>query len=354
MKRFGLRQLRYGLLLYTLFDLFIGGYNGGFLLLTPLAGAQAALSQQFTVTVDPAPPAILNSQSFSNTTNTGVVVSSTGGTVAAGSYRIAITWLTSAATTTESNGSVDTAATAVITTTGATSTITIQPPNSSGAGSNVIGWRAWVSGNGGAAGAETAQVPTSANCTLAATVTIVGCSLNSPLVFTASTNFANGGGAPTTFGAFAPAIGQSAFTTFFENAQYQYHYVYWIVAGTTPGACTMNFQTGASIAALANVTGGNGGQTITCTSSGGFALPTNATYAYSAINLASFTPGSATTTLTVYYTALPFNPAGSFYWGNAAPTSTCIVGSMFNNMAGTQSITAYTCNAGTWTAITVP
>jgi hypothetical protein len=83
-------------------------------------------------------------------------------------------------------------------------------------------------------------------------------------------------------------------------------------------------------------------------------LPSSTTFAYSAINVATFTPGDTTTVVNFYYSTQPFNPLGSFYFGNAAPTSTCPVGSLFNNQAGTVSITLYTCTTGTWTAVTVP
>jgi hypothetical protein len=306
------------------------------------------LSQQFTETVTLAPPAINNAQTYSNTTGTGVSMVSTGGSIAAGTYRVSVTLFT--ATNTETPQSVDSTTSSTVTCSTGTCTLIIQPPNTQGAGANVVGWRMGVSANGGATATETLQTITNLVCTSSASST-PSCALTSPATFTVSTNFSAGSGiGPATPGtAIFPQLANQANQALFENSQYQYHAIYWVVTGTAPSACTFNLQTGATIAALANV-----GQTITCTASGAYAFPSNAVSAYSAFNLATYTPGNTTTSVAFYETVLPFNPAGGYYFGNAAPTGTCLVGTAFQNLVGTVSITLYTCNAGAWTAVTVP
>jgi hypothetical protein len=310
------------------------------------------LTQTWTESITLAPPAIVNSQTFSNTTGTGVQTLTTGGSIAAGAYRCGVTLFT--ATNTETPLSTDTAATAVITTTGTTSTVIIQPPTTVGAGPNVVGWRPYCGVSGGAAAAETLVVINNTVCGLSTSST-PSCALTSPATLTLQSQFAAGSGGPATPGtAVYPQIANAANQAIFENSQYQYHVVYWVVSGTAPSACTFTFQNGATVAGLANVAAGSGGQTVTCTSSGSFALPAATVSAFTSINLATFTAGDTTTKVAFYETSLPFNPTGSLYFGNAVPSSTCATGTAFINTAGGVSTTAYTCSAGTWTAVTVP
>ena len=313
-------------------------------------------SQSFTEIVTLAPPAISTTQSFSNGTFTGITQSTIGGSIAAGAYRCGVTLYT--ATNTETPLSVDTAVTSVITTTGATSTVTIYPPvvNAAGAvtgaGGNIVGWRPYCGVTAGATGAETLVVLNASVCTLSTSST-PSCSLNSPAVLTLQSQFAAGSGGPATPGtAIFPPVANQNNQALVENSQYQYHAVYWVVSGTAPSACTFNLQTGATIAALANV-----GQTITCTGSGAYAFPSNAKAAFSAINLATYTAGDTTTVTNFYEVALPFNPMGYIWFGNAAPTSACAVNTaagLFIVPSATASLAAYNCVATTWTAITTP
>src|ERR1700685_1871939 len=90
------------------------------------AMAQQSLTESFTENLALAPAAVLVGQNFSTVTNTGASTSATGGGVAAGSYRISVTCFS--ATSTETPQSIDTSANSVITTTGATSTVTVYPP----------------------------------------------------------------------------------------------------------------------------------------------------------------------------------------------------------------------------------
>lgn len=331
------------------------------LLLALCVGASAQIangtSQSFTEIVTLAPPALSTAQSFSNGTATGFFSSTLGGSIAAGSYRCGVTLYT--ATNTETPLSVDTATISVITTTGATSTVTIQPPvvNAtgavSGAGGNVVGWRPYCGVSGGATGAETLVVITGSVCTLSSSST-PSCSLNSPALLTLQSQFAAGAGGPATPGtAVFPPIANQANAAIVENGQYQFHAIYWIVTGTAPSACTFNLQTGTSIGALANV-----GQTITCTASGSYAFPSNVTNTFSAINLATYTAGSTTTNVTFYEVVQPFNPLGYIYWGNATPTSAC--GTAANGAAGAFIVgnattsTWFSCTASAWVAVTLP
>lgn len=322
----------------------------GFAMLTLLcalpAFGQVPLAQQFTEVVALAPPAIVNSQTASNTTGTGVQVSSTGGAIAAGSYRCGVTLYT--ASNTETPLSTDTAATAVITTTGSTSTITIQAPIANSP-SNVVGWRPYCGITGGASAAETLVSLNNTVCTLSSSST-PSCSLNSPAVLTLQSQFAAGSGGPVTPGtAVFPPIANQASQALFENAQYSYHAIYWVVSGTAPSACTFNIQTGATVAALANV-----GQTITCTGTGSYALPSNARLAYSSINLATYTAGDTTTSVSFYYVVSPYNPLGNIWFGPVAPTSAC--GATVSGFFVTSAVpsTIYTCVTTTWTAVTLP
>jgi hypothetical protein len=325
----------------------LGIITGLLALCSALALAQQGASSSFPVGVILAPPTVSNAISASTASATAMTQSATGGSVAAGSYRVCVTYYT--LTNTETPCSVDTAATSVIVTTGATSVVTILPPVVPPTGPNVVGWRMYVGATGGATGAETLQTITAGVCTLSASST-ASCALNSPAVFTASTNFSSGSGGPATPGtALYFPIANQANQALFENSADQYHVVNWTVSGTAPSACTFNIQTGATIAALASV-----GQTITCTSSGSYALPSIATANYSAINLATFTAADTTTKVTFNEAALPYNPLGSIYFGPAPPSTACGAGisGLFVDQAVPSLI--YTCVTTTWTAVTLP
>jgi hypothetical protein len=308
------------------------------------AMAQQPVVQSFVENLALAPAAVLVGQNFSTATSTGAVASTTGGAIAAGSYRISVTCFS--ATSTETPQSIDTAATSVITTTGATSTLTIYPPVCVGTG-NEVGWRMGVSGNGGATATETLQTITSTICTLSSSAT-ASCALTSPAVFTASTNFTNASGiGPATPGTLIyPPIANQANMALFENAQYRTRIISWNITGTVPSACTFNVQTGATIAALASV-----GQTITCTTSGSYAVPYTTLINYVAINLATYTAGDTTTVTTFTLADLPYTQP--IYWGPAAPTSACAAPMGVFFLTGANS-NMYTCVTTTWTAITLP
>jgi len=312
--------------------------------LCSFAAAQTHL-QQFTVVPVQAPAALLNSQSFSTSSATGVQVLSTGGTIAAGTYRICLQWLTDAATALGSPCSVDTAATSVVTTTGSTSSIVIAAPDTTGVPPNVKGWIAWVGASAGAAGAESVQTITSANCTLSGTTGTVSCALGAPMTLTSSSGF-TGGTAPTAFAAFYPKLAAKIAT--YEGGLNTFHMVNWVVTGTAPATCAFSIA-GASTSAIADL-----GQSITCTSSGGYALPSVTTYNYIGIDLSTYSLTDGTTSVAFYLDGYPFNPAGRLYFGNATPTGTCLTGAIFDQTAGGVSTTIYTCNSGTWTAVTVP
>jgi hypothetical protein len=308
------------------------------------AQAQQLLSTSFTENLALAPATVTVGQNFSTTTATGASFSLTGGAIAAGSYRISVTC--NSLTGTETPQSVDTAATSVVTTTGATSTLTIYPPICVGTG-NEIGWRMGVSGNGGATATETLQTITSSICTLS-TSTTTSCSLNSPAVFTASTNFTNASGiGPATPGTLIfPPTANQANMALFENSLYRTRTVYWTITGTVPSACTFNVQTGATIAALASV-----GQTITCTTSGSYQVPYTTLINFVAINLATYTAGDTTTITT--FTMVDSPVLTPIYWGPAAPTSACAAPMGVFFLTGANS-NMYTCVTTTWTAITLP
>lgn len=318
------------------------------LLLCGVATAQwGGLSQSWVETISLAPPPLLNSQSFSTATNTGFSQSPTGGSIAAGTYRCSVTFYT--ATNTETPIAVDTAATSTITTTGTTSSVTIQPPNTTGAGANVVGWRLYCGVTGGAAAAEALVVINNTVCTLSSSST-PSCALTSPAILTLQSQFAAGAGGPASPGtAIFPPVANQASQALFENAADQYHVVTWVVSGTAPPACTFNIQTGATIAALASV-----GQTITCTSSGGYALPAIATSNYSSVNLATYTAADTTTKVSFYEVSLPYNPYGGLYFANAAPTTACGAGISGFFMDTAVPSLIYTCVTTTWTAVTLP
>lgn len=316
-----------------------------FALFSPQAKAQQSITEQFTENIALAPAAVLVGQNFSTATATGASTSATGGAVAAGSYRISVTCFST--TNTETPQSVDTSASSVITTTGTTSTVTVFPPVCVGT-SNEIGYRVGVSASGGATATETLQTLTAAICTLSASST-PSCSLNSPAVFTASTNFSAGAGiGPATPGTLIfPPIANQANMALFENANYPTQILTWVVTGTAPSACTINIQTGATVAALANV-----GQTTTCTASGSYALPLATRPVFVAPNLATYTAGDTTTVTSFTITTLPY-PLYN-YWGPATPTSACTAQTGFFTVAGTTTSTLFSCVAGTWTAVTLP
>jgi hypothetical protein len=306
---------------------------------------QASISQSFVMTIATAPPTVAVGQNFSTSTATGASTSSTGGSVAAGSYRICVTFFSNA--NTETPCSTDTAATSVITTTGTTSTVTIFPPIPTGGFGSIVGWRMYVGANGGASGAETLQTITSSICTLSTSST-ASCSLNSPATFTSSANFSGGGGGPATPGTLLTyPTSNAANLALFENGQFPSQIISWTLTGTAPSACTFQLQTGATIPALANV-----GQAITCTATGSYALPSVARPTYVAPNITAFTAGDTTTVMSFTMTALPY-PLVNF-WGPVAPTSACTAYTGFFTAASTTTSTIYTCVAGTWTAVTLP
>jgi len=311
------------------------------LVLPTLCFAQA---QQFSVNIAGAPAAVVVGNSFSTTTATGALVSTTGGSIAAGTYRIGVTCFSSS--NTETPLSTDTATTAVATTTGSTSTLTILPPICTGTG-NEVGWRMYVGASAGASGAETLQTINATICTLSASTT-ASCALTSPAVFTSSSGFTSGSGGPASPGTLIyPPTSNAASQSLFENSVPLSHIISWTVSGTAPTACTFQLQTGSAPSSLANV-----GQAITCTASGTYAVPYVTANAYSSINLSSYTAGGTNTVVTFYMTTLPY--ILPFYWGNAAPTSACTIGmGMFMNTS-TTTTAWYSCAAGTWTAVTLP
>jgi hypothetical protein len=307
--------------------------------------AQQGVTQSFIDTIALAPPTVVAGNSFSTSTATGATTSLTGGAVAAGSYRICVTFFSAA--NTETPCSVDTATTSVLTTTGAASTVTIQPPVTAGGTGSIIGWRMYVGASGGAAAAETLQTINATVCTLSASST-PSCSLNSAATFTASTNFVGGAGGPATPGTLLTYPNSNAANmALFENSAYPSHIITWTLTGTAPSACTFQLQTGATVGALANV-----GQAITCTATGTYALPSVARANFVAPNITAFTAGDTTTSMTFTLTALPY-PLVNF-WGPVAPTSACTAYTGFFTAAATTTSTVYSCVAGTWTAITLP
>ncbi len=309
------------------------------------ANAQQQLVTQWTENIALAPAATLTGQNFSTSTSTGVSTSATGGAVAAGSYRVSVTCFST--TNTETPQSTDTAATSVITTTGSTSTVTVFPPICTGTG-NEIGYRVGVSASGGATATETLQTLTSSICVLSASST-PSCALTSPAVFTSSANFAGAAGiGPATPGTLIfPALNNAANQALFENAAYPTQILRWVVTGTAPGTCTIQIQTGATVAGLANA-----GQAITCTSTGSYALPSAALVNFVSPQITAYTAGDTTTVTTFSITALPY-PL-NIYWGNATPTSACTAQTGLFVNAGTTTSTLFSCAAGTWTAITLP
>lgn len=315
-----------------------------FLLSLAPAYAQQSLFQSFTENIAQAPAAVLVGQNYSTTTNTGASTSLTGGAVAAGSYRIGVTCFSSS--NTETPLSTDTAATAVVTTTGATSTVTVYPPLCVGTG-NEVGYRVYIGGNGGGSGAETLQTLNATVCTLSSSAT-ASCSLQSPAVFTASTNFTGGGGGPASPGTLIyPPTANAANQSLFENSLYPTQVISWTNVGSNPGACAFQIQTGATIAALANV-----GQSITCTTSGSYALPSAALANFVSVNVTSYTAGSTTSSTIFTMTAQPYTLGA--YWGNAAPTSACTAQTGLYVSNGTTTSALYYCSAGTWTLVTLP
>jgi hypothetical protein len=314
------------------------------LLCVPLALAQAPLTQQFTIVPVPVPPAVINSQTASNTAGTGVSTSTTGGSIAAGAYRICVQYYT--ISNLGGDCSVDTAATSVVTTTGTTSSITVQAPNTLNAPGSVAGWRPWIGLNGGAAAAEGLVVLTSVICPLSASTT-PSCALGQPAVLTAAPA---SGTAPATHLAFFPPITNAANQSLFENSLYTYRVINWVVTGTAPATCTFNFQTGTAPSTLASV-----GQTITCTSSGSYAVPNGVATAYSGINLATYSLTDLTTNVAFYVTEYQFPPV-PIWFGNAAPTAACgtaVAAVGFYIDTAVPSL-IYTCVTTTWTAVTLP
>jgi hypothetical protein len=301
--------------------------------------------QEFNIA---APPAVVVGQSFSTSTATGATTAITGGTVAAGTYRICVTFFTLA--NTETPCSTDTAATAVLTTTGATSTVTISPPIAAAGGqsTSLVGWRMYVGASAGATGAETLQTINSTVCTLSASAT-ASCSLNSSATFTSSANFIGGAGGPAAPGtALQWPLSNAANMSLFENSLYPTAILNWVVTGTAPTACTIQLQTGATVAGLANV-----GQAITCTATGSYALPSVTLQNFLSPQLTAWTgAGNGTSVEAFTITVLPY-PLSN-YWGPVAPTSACTAGTGFFTAMGTTTSTIYSCAAGAWTVITLP
>jgi hypothetical protein len=318
-----------------------------FLTLTCLpAKAQQQLSQSFSMFPVGAPPAVVSGQSYSASSGTGASTATSGGSVAAGSYRVCVTLFS--ATNTETPCSTDTAATAVITTTGSTSTLTVYPPVNVNGGGNVVGYRIYIGASAGASGAETLQTINATLCTLSTSST-PSCSLNSSAVFTSSTGFTSGSGGPASPGTllFTP-ISNAANTPLFENSLFYSHIITWTVSGTAPSACTFSLQTGSTIAGLANV-----GQAITCTATGSYAVPYVTTNAYSAINVSAFTAGGTNTNVVFTETVLPY--ILPLFWGNANPTSACAAGmGLYQNTSNVSGTGLFYCATTTWTAVTEP
>ena len=316
-----------------------------FMLCVVSAEAQNTAQQSFTMAVIAAPPAIVVGANSSTSAATAASTSTVGGTVAAGTYRICVTYFSTA--NTETPCSVDTSASSVITTTGSTSTVTVQAPVLPAGPPSVVGYRVYVGASGGAAAAETLQTLTAAVCTLSASST-ASCALTSPAVFTTSTNFTGGAGGPATPGTlFTYPISNAANLALFENSQFVTHILSWTVSGTAPGTCTVQIQTGASIGTLANV-----GQSLTCTATGSYALPSVAKAAFTAPNITAWTGGDTTSVEVFTITAIPYPIAN--YWGPATPTSACTAGTGLFTVNGTTTSTLFTCAAGTWTAVTLP
>jgi hypothetical protein len=321
-------------------------------LLSLLGGSAIAqvpgASQNFQEFNIAAPPTVTVGQSYSTSTATGASTSLTGGAVAAGSYRICVTFYTLA--NTETPCSVDTAATSVITTTGSTSTVTITPPipAAGGQSTSLVGWRMYIGASGGASAAETLQTINATVCTLSTSST-PSCSLNSSATFTASTNFSAGGGGPAAPGtALQWPLSNAANMSLFENSLYPTAILNWVVTGSAPTACTIQLQLGATVAGLANA-----GQSLTCTSTGSYALPSVTLQNYISPSLTAWTgAANGTSVETFTITVLPY-PLGAF-WGPATPTSACTVGTGLFSVNGTTTSTLFTCVAGTWTAVTLP
>jgi hypothetical protein len=125
--------------------------------------------------------------------------------------------------------------------------------------------------------------------------------------------------------------------------------VNWTVSGTAPSACTFNVQTGAAVGSLASI-----GQTVTCTSSGSYAVPNGVPAAFLSLNLATYTAGDTTTKVVFSVSTAPYGPP--VWYGNAAPTAACgtaVAASGFYIDTAVPSL-IYTCVTTTWTAVTLP
>jgi hypothetical protein len=313
-------------------------------LCTPTVFAQSGQQQSFNMSVVAAPPTTVAGQSTSSSAGTAVNTNLTGGTVAAGTYRVCVTYFSSS--NTETPCSTDTAATSVITTTGSTSTVVVSSPVAAAAPPSAVGYRIYVGASGGASAAETLQTINSTVCVLSTSST-PSCAIGQPATFTSSAGFTSGSGGPASPGTFLTIpIANAANLPLFENSLIFSHIVQWTVTGTAPGACTFSLQTGSTVAGLANV-----GQAITCTASGTYAVPYVTANTYSAINVSAFTAGGTNTSVT--FTEYVFPYILPFYWGNAAPTSACSAGmGEYINTAATS--VWYYCAAGTWTVVTLP
>ena len=308
--------------------------------------AQQPSQESFIMNMVLAPPTTIVGQSVSSPTGTALNTNLVGGTVAAGSYRVCVTYFSTA--NTETPCSVDTAASSVIITTGSTSTVIVSPPVAPIPGPiSVVGYRVYIGASAGAAAAETLQTLTSAICSLSSSST-PSCSLSSPAVFTSSAGFVGGAGGPATPGTLLSyPLSNAANMALFENSTDVTQILSWTVSGTAPATCTVQLQAGTLPSTLANV-----GQSLTCTATGSYALPSIVPAAYFAPNISAFTGGSTTTSVTFTLYALTYPVA--YYWGPATPSSACTAGTGMFVVVGTTTSTVFSCAAGTWTAVTLP
>src|SRR5208282_631045 len=143
-------------------------------------------------------------------------------------------------------------------------------------------------------------------------------------------------------------LSNAANMSLFENSTYPTAILNWVVSGTAPTACTIQLQTGSTVAGLANV-----GQALTCTATGSYALPSVAVQNFIAPQLTAWTGASNGTSVETFtITALPY-PISN-YWGPVTPTGACAAGAGLFTVVGTTTSTLFTCAGGTWTAVTLP
>lgn len=218
--------------------------------------------------------------------------STLGGSIAAGTYRITITYFTS--NNGESLPSADTSATIV--TTGSTSSISVVSPPApitgvAGAGTNVVGYRVYFSAAGGGTGSETLQTLAGA-CTLSVSST-PSCALGANYV---GLSLGGGAGVPSSTSAFSPNLGGGP--SFLEIGQsIGTHHITWATSGTA-SSCTFTLDTSAD-----GVTWTSGGllASTTCTSSGATTV-SNITANYVRLNVTALTSSNATAVVAFTYT----------------------------------------------------